>query len=148
MDIARLYAYRWDIELAFKLIKRELGLHLLWSAKPVIIMQQVWAVLIISQVLQALRLEIAGRAKVDVFEVSMALLVEYAPRLALDAQDPVEVFVQQGRQLGFIRPSRRTKIQAPVIPPELIVPLPEGIPLTRIARHANRNCGPRPKKAN
>ncbi|MBC7293604.1 MAG: IS4 family transposase [Thermoleophilia bacterium] len=147
-DIARLYAYRWDIELAFKLIKRELGLHLLWSAKVGVILQQVWAVLIISQILQALRLEIAGRAGVDVFEVSMPLLAEYAPRLAADGLDPVEVFVQQGRHLGFIRPSRRTKIQAPIIPPEEIIPPPEGLVLTRTARHANRNCGPRPKETN
>jgi hypothetical protein len=30
-DIARLYARRWDIELAFKLSKQHLGLHLLWG---------------------------------------------------------------------------------------------------------------------
>ena len=35
----------------------------------------VWAVLIIAQILQALRVESAGRAGVDPFEVSMALLV-------------------------------------------------------------------------
>lgn len=147
-DIARLYAYRWDIELAFKLIKRQLGLHLLWSAKIEVILQQVWAVLIISQILQALRLEIAGRAEVDVFEVSMPLLVEYAPRLAADGLDPVEVFVQQGRHLRFIRPSRRTQIHAPTIPPEEITPLPPDLVLTRTPRHANRKCGPRPKETN
>ena len=31
IDIARLYARRWDIEMAFKLAKRDLRLHLLWS---------------------------------------------------------------------------------------------------------------------
>ena len=60
-------------------VKEHLNRHLLWSAKPVVIMQQVWAVLIIAQILQALRLEIAWRAGVDPFEVSIALLVEYAP---------------------------------------------------------------------
>ncbi len=30
-EIARLYMRRWDIELGFKLVKRYLGLHLLWS---------------------------------------------------------------------------------------------------------------------
>ena len=63
-EIATVYARRWDIELAFQTIKQHLGLHLLWSAKPVAIQQQVWAVLIIAQILQALRLEIAGRAGV------------------------------------------------------------------------------------
>ena len=147
-DIARLYTYRWDIELAFKLIKRELGLHLLWSAKPLVVLQQVWAVLIISQILQALRLEIAGRAGADVYEVSMPLLVQYAPRLAYDGQDPLSVFVSQGRELGFIRPSRRTQIKAPTVPLSLIAPLPDGTALTRTGRHAARNCGPRPPKGN
>lgn len=75
-DIARLYARRWDIELAFKRIKTHLGLHLLWGAKPVVVLQQVWAVFIIAQVLQALRLEIAGRAGVAPFDVSLPLLIE------------------------------------------------------------------------
>ncbi len=58
-EIARLYARRWDIELAFLTLKEHLGLHLLWTSKLVSILQQVWACLIIAQVLQALRLEIA-----------------------------------------------------------------------------------------
>ncbi len=144
-DIARLYAYRWDIELAFRLIKRELGLHLLWSAKPVVVQQQVWAVLIISQVLQALRLEIAARAGVDVNDVSMPLLIQYLPQLAYEGRDPVAYFVEHGRQARFIRPSRRTNIKAPTIELSLITPAPCDIVLTRSGRHAGRNCGPRPK---
>ena len=52
-EIATLYARRWDIEMAFKLIKRELGLHLFWSAKDEVILLQVWAVLTIAQILHA-----------------------------------------------------------------------------------------------
>ena len=124
-DIARLYGYRWDIELAFRLIKCELGLHLLWSAKVVVILQQVWAVLIISQVLQALRLEIAGRAQVDVFDVSMALLVRYAPQMAKSGENPLATFVERGRQAGYIRPARRLKRSAPLIAQQLIIDLPQ-----------------------
>ncbi len=87
-EIARLYARRWDIELAFTLVKRHLKLHLLWSAKPVVIQQQLWAVLIIAQILQALRLEIAGRAGVDPYEVSMALLVQYLAEVAREGRTP------------------------------------------------------------
>ena len=144
LDIARVYARRWDIEMAFKLVKRELGLHMLWSAKSVVIQQQVWAVLIISQVLQAFQMEIAGRAGVDPFDVSLPLLVEYMPRFMYTGEDPVEVFVQQGRELGFIRPSRRTIIRAPAIDPGKIVPVPPGLVLIRQARHSHRKCGPRP----
>ncbi len=111
-EIARLYVRRWDIELAFKLIKQQLGLHLLWTGKPDAVLQQVWAVLIIAQILQALRVEIAGRAGVDVFAVSMALLVAYLPQFTAEGQDGVAAFVAQGRTLRFIRPSTRTQVRA------------------------------------
>lgn len=140
LTIAQLYARRWDIELAVLLVKEHLKLHLLWSAKTVVIEQQIWAVLIIAQVLQALRLEIAWRAGVDPFEVSIGLLVEYAPRYAAEGRDPVEVFVERGRFLRFIRPSRRTKIEAPSIPEGAMVPLPPDIVLTRQPRYAQRKC--------
>lgn len=142
-DIARLYARRWDIELAFKTIKRHLGLHLLWSAKDVVIRQQVWAVLSIAQIFQALRLEIAGRAGVDPFEVSLPLLITYLPQYAYAGHDPVALFVTQGRSLGFIRPSTRTVIQAPTIAPDQFQPLPPDLCLTRTPRYAQRKCAPR-----
>ena len=140
LTIAQLYARRWDIELAVLLVKEHLNLHLLWSAKPVLIMQQVWAVLIIAQILQALRLEIAWRAGVDPFEVSIALLVEYAPHYAAEGRDPVEIFVERGRFLRFIRPSRRTIIEAPSIPEGAMAPLPPDVVLTRQPRYSQRKC--------
>jgi len=142
-EVARLYARRWDIELAFKTVKRHLGLHLLWSAKEVVILQQVWAVLTISQILQALQLEIAGRAGVDPFDVSLALLVEEAPRYAQAGQDPVAAFVAHGRAAGYIRPSRRTVNLAPHIPRHQLTPLPPHLALVRPPRYAARRAGPR-----
>lgn len=142
-EIAQLYARRWDIEMAFNLIKTDLGLHLLWSAKASVIQQQLWAVLIVAQILQGLRLEIAGRAGVDPYDVSMPLLVQYMPQFARMGADPIQVFVEKGRFARFIRPSRRIRLQVPVIPEADLVPLPEGLILDRKARHAQRNCGPR-----
>ena len=139
MALAKLYARRWDIEMAFQLIKQHLGLHLLWSAKPVVVQQQVLAVLIIAQVLQALRLEIAWRAGVDPFEVSLPLFVKYAPWYASQGRDPVQAFVERGRELGFIRPSRRTRIHAPVLP-DVYTPLSPDLVLLRIPRYAGRRC--------
>lgn len=139
-EVARVYARRWDIELAFQTVKRHLGLHLLWSAKLVVIQQQVWAVLLIAQIWQALRVEIAGRAGVDLFEVSLPLLVQYAPQYAAQGQDPVVVFVTRGRALRFIRPSTRTVIHAPDPPPAVLVPLPPDLALERTPRYAHRKC--------
>lgn len=149
-EIARLYARRWDFELAVKTVKRHLKLHLRWSSKTVVMLQQMWAVLIIAQILQAFQLEIAKRAGVDPFDVSLALLIEYAPRFASMGRDPITVFVEQGRELGFIRPSTRTVIQAPDLQPDQLKPLPPELVLERPARHSQRNCGPNrpPKKRN
>ena len=137
-EIAQVYARRWDIELAIKMLKQHLNLHLWWSAKLVVIQQQLWAVLIIAQILHALQVEIAGRAGVDIFDVSLQLLVEYAPRYAADGLDVVRIFVERGRDLGFIRPSTRLRPQAPIIPSELIIPCPPGVVLARQPRYAQR----------
>lgn len=141
-DIAQVYARRWDIELAFNLIKTHLGLQLLWASQPGLVLQQVWAVLIISQILQALRLEVAGRAGVDPFDVSLPLLVQYLPWWMSDrrAEDPLETILRDGRRTGFIRPSRRTRVEAPTIPREAITPLPPDTPLHRPPRYAARRC--------
>lgn len=137
-DVARVYARRWDIEMAIQLLKEHLGLRVVWSAKPEVIWTQVWAVLVISQILQALRLEIAARAGVDPFEVSMPLLVRYVPYLTARGHDPLEVFVTEGRRLEFIRPSRRTVIKGPVIDPDAIVPYALELARWRPPRYAGK----------
>src|SRR5258708_6206220 len=130
-EIARLYARRWDIELAFLTLKRELGLHLIWSSKSVVVLAQVWACLIIAQVMQALRMEVALRAEVDPFDVSLPLLFEALPQFSSAGRDGIVECVRQGRRLGIIRPSTRLRIQAPEIPPEQLIPLPQRTVLCR-----------------
>ncbi|MBK7781874.1 MAG: hypothetical protein IPJ58_14110 [Ardenticatenia bacterium] len=92
-----LYARRWDIEMAIQLVKQHLGVRLWWSSNLVVIERQLWATLIIAQVVMGLRLEIAGRAEVDIFDVSLPLLVQYLPRYAARGEDPVAAFVRDGR---------------------------------------------------
>lgn len=121
--------------MAFKLIKRELKLYLFWSAKPMVLLQQVWAVLLISQILHALQLEIAAKARVDPFDVSLTLLVEYLPRW-YDV-DFIQLVVERGRQAGFIRPSRRIHIQTPTIDLHDYHPLPSEVCLVREPRYAH-----------
>jgi hypothetical protein len=146
LDIARLYARRWDIELAFKLIKRELGLHLLWSAKTTIVLQQVWAVLIIAQIFQALRLEIAARAGVDFFDVSLPLLIRYLPQFARGGLDPIATIVATGGGAGLFRPARRVQIKAPHLSPDQLALAPPDLVLVRTPRYAQKDCSPRPPK--
>jgi len=145
-EIARLYARRWDIELAFLTLKRELGLHLIWSSKSVVVLAQVWACLIIAQVLQAIRMEVALRADVDAFEVSLPLLIEALPQFSSQGRDGIAEGVLQGRRLGIIRPSTRLRIQAPEIPLDLLTPLPKDAMLGRQPRYRHETISNTPIK--
>lgn len=137
--VATLYARRWDIELAFKLAKTDLKLHLLWSAKPTVIAHQVWAVLLIAQLVLMLRTEVAVRAQVDdVFTVSVNLLVRYLPQIAVTTSDPIGQFVERGWAMGFLRPSRRIMVTAPDLPPAAVKRPPISTDLTRKPRYAGK----------
>jgi hypothetical protein len=144
--IARLYARRWDIERAIDLVKTHLGLHLLWSSKPDVVLVQVWAVLVIAQLLQALRGTVAARAGVDLWDVSLPLLVRYLPQYAAHHADPLAAFIADGHRLGYIRPSRRTRIVAPTVAADDLRPPPPELVRVRTPRHAQRKCGPRAAK--
>jgi hypothetical protein len=116
-------------------LKEHLGLHLWWSSKVTVILVQVWACLILAQLLQAVRLEIACRAQVEPFEVSLPLLVKSVPQPWAEEQDFMATCVQRGRQLGLIRPSSRTHVQGPEVAAEQIQPLPSDLVLTRAAKY-------------
>lgn len=137
-EIATLYARRWDIEMAFKLIKRELGLNLFWSSKTEVILQQVWAVLTIAQILHAIQLEIASKAGVDLFDVSLPLIVKYLP--GWNDVDFIAFIVETGRDGGFIRPSRRVSIQTPEVLMSDYLSAPPDLVLERTPRYAGRRC--------
>jgi hypothetical protein len=140
---ARLDARRWDIEVAFNVSKTPLGRHLLGGPKPVMGLPQGWAVLIIAQVLHALRGARAGRAGVDPDAVARPVLVKYRPSIAARGQDPVALLVERGATMRVIRPSSRPRIGAPETPPDAITPRPPGVALERSPRYAERTCGPR-----
>lgn len=123
-----------------KLVKRELGLHLLWGGKPAVVEAQVWAVLTIAQILMALRVEVAARAGVTVDEVSLPLLVQWMPRFAAQGDDPIAIWVERGRAAAFIRPSRRIVYDPPPLPEGPPAPVPDALLLTRTPRYAGRNC--------
>ena len=47
LELAQLYARRWDIELTFKLLKRDLGMHIWWAARQELVEIQLWIALIL-----------------------------------------------------------------------------------------------------
>lgn len=124
-EVAALYARRWDIELAFRLLKDHVNLHHLWSAKWGVIQVQLWCCLLWAQVYHALQVEIAQQAGVEVFDVSVELLVRWVPGWIQRGLSPVPHAIQFGRQLGIIRPATRYRPQVPWIDPAWVVPPPE-----------------------
>jgi hypothetical protein len=141
-EVVELYARRWDIELAFKTLKRELGLRLLWSGDWEQILQQVWATLIVAQVAQSIRQQLAERAGVDLFDVSLALLLRTLPQIVRRGEDDVIGIIAGFKPTrgGIIRPSSRAK--QPVPPVQQIDRPPPELPLVRAGRYAGRRCGP------
>jgi hypothetical protein len=141
-EVVRLYARRWDIETAFKLVKRDLGLALLWSAKGELVLTQVWGVLLLAQIASALRAEVARRAGIDPRDVSLTLLLRDLPLLVrdhgADALDRLAALpVVKG---GYLRPSRATGKAVP--DPGPITPPPPNLVTVRPPRYAGRNAGP------
>jgi hypothetical protein len=149
-DVVGLYARRWDIELAFRVLKDHLDLHHLWSAKWPVIQVQLWCCLILAQVYHALQVEIARQAGVEVFDVSIDLLVRLTPGWLARGLTPLDQALRFGRDLGLIRPSTRHRIEVPWIDPSWVVPPPpEAVQPRAKGRYSHSNAarGPRPKKA-
>lgn len=147
-DVARLYARRWDIELAFDVLKEHLQLSQLWSAKWEVVQVQIWAGLLLAQVFHGLQVQLAAQEGVDPFDVSIDLLVELVPPLLQRGIAPLPALGRRGRELGLIRPSTRLKVQVPFVDITWITPAPpQALRPRDSARYAQRKCapGPRPK---
>ena len=145
-DVARLYARRWDIELAFRLLKDHLNLRMLWSAKPQVITVQVWASVILAQLFHSYQVRVAAQAGVEVFDVSLDLLVRYVPRLMAQGVDPVAEIVRVGRSVGMIRPSTRIRRIVPEFALFEYDPPPGDLPREREPRYGHRPAGNRNRK--
>jgi hypothetical protein len=137
-DISEIYGRRWDIEIAFNLLKTHLKMNFIWSAKEQIWKQQVIGVMIISQILQAFRVEIAGKAKVDIYDVSIGVMIEMIPRYTRRNKNFIEEIVREGREMKIIRESRRVKREIPEIEPAEWKALPEGFVMEREPRYAGK----------
>ncbi len=142
-DIAQLYARRWDIELAFKLLKCELGLQIWWAARPELVMIQLWVALILAQILHALQLHVALQAEVEPFDISLHVMVDLLGSMPAGPTPVLDRLIEEGRFLGLIRPSTRMRIVVPELEPHMLCPGAVLQDLTRQARYAQRNGHPR-----
>ncbi|GAC1349413.1 MAG: hypothetical protein NVSMB27_22330 [Ktedonobacteraceae bacterium] len=133
-DVARLYARRGDIELAFLTLKQSLGLKSLWSGKESLILQQVWVVLLLASLYQRLRWYLAGQLGLDPFELSLPLLLKYLPTMLEYEEGPLSWLRCYGRRLRLIRPSSRCVILLADIPEDQFVLPPDDLVLVRLAK--------------
>jgi len=139
--VVELYRRRWDIETAFKLLKSQFNLFLIWSGHLNVVLHQLFATLIIAQVVLALRNEVAQLAKAPLREVSLPLMIRWLPELARDPADPVATLARYGRSAGIIRPFRGKSYLLPRLHPEqYAVPLER--PPPRKARYAGKQGKP------
>jgi Transposase DDE domain len=141
-DVVRLYARRWDIELAFRLLKDHLNLRFLWSAKQEVISVQIWATVILAQMLHALQVRVAAGAGVDTFDVSLELLLRHIPDFIRQGGDLLTRIQEGAYPLGIIRPSTRTRIEVPTIEREDIIPPPIDLVWIRPPRYAHKQGQP------
>jgi hypothetical protein len=139
-EVVGLYGFRWDVESAFNLLKTHLGLHLLWSGHRSALLHQVYGTLLLSQIVLALRFEIAEAAGAEVREVSLELMLRWLPRLAKEGRDPLAEFVRMGREARFIRPFRGQERHV-LRPPWEEYHWPEALPPPRAPRYGD---APRP----
>lgn len=147
-DLVRLYRRRWDIELAFCVLKEHLHVGQLWSAKWEVVQVQLWAGLLLAQLFHGMQVQLAAQEGVEPFDVSIALLVSLVPHLLQQGIAPLPWLGRRGRDLGVIRPSTRIQLQVPWVDPAWITPSPpEALQPRDSVRHAHANCqrGPRPQ---
>ena len=145
-EVAQLYARRWDIEMAFRLLKDYLGMSHWWSSKQELILVQIWVVLYLSHIVYALRERIAMAANCEPCEVSVPLLVEVLPKLCSNSDLQLERLVQEGRQLGLLRASPRLALIIPQVELSCYQSAPPELPRQRPGRPpaAPRGRAPKP----
>lgn len=126
LQVAHLYARRWDIELAFKLVKETLGLSHWYVSEPVLLMQQMLLTVTLAHLLLGWQAELAKQLAVPTQDISLALLHEVLPQLPADPQcSLIETLTAQAARLDLLRPSRRHCFTEPSIDPASLLAAPE-----------------------
>lgn len=146
-EVADLYARRWDIELAFCVLKEHLHASQLWSAKWSVLQVQIWCALLLAQLFHGLQVQLAAQEGVDPFEVSLDVLVQVVPGLLQRGIAPLPYLGRCARLIGLIRPSSRLKVEVPFVDATWITAAPpETLQPREKARYAQRKCQPGKRK--
>lgn len=74
----------------------------------------------------------------DVFDISLDLLIRWLPRIAAEGNNPIAVLVEGGARMKIIRPSKRMGWSPPEVDLGMYVFPPENMSLVRVARYAGK----------
>ena len=103
---------------------------------------QLWATVILAQILHALQVQVAVESGVETFDVSLELLWRYLPELsqrsATQGQPLLEVIKEVGVALKLIRPSTRIRREVPEIDWHEMTPLPVNLVWIRMPHYAHK----------
>lgn len=143
-DVAHLQARRGEREMAFRLLKEELGLSHGWSSTQELILVQLWVVRIRAHLGGALRERIAQAQDGDPCDVSVPVSGDGLPRRCRPSSLPLEQLMQAGHHLGLLRANPRLERDVPQgalswsqpAPPDVLRPRP-GRALPRPRRRAS-----------
>jgi hypothetical protein len=84
------------------------------------------AVIIVAQLLQGMRMQMAIEAGVDALEISLPLVLQVLPDLLREQQEPMEWIQRYGRELGMIHASSRLEPVVPkIVESDLMMPTEE-----------------------
>jgi hypothetical protein len=123
----------------------------LFSAKLGVIEAQVWATVLLAQLLHTLQVQTAVETEVETFDVSLELLICYLPDVQQITQhferSLTEVIEKMGPGLGLIRSHTRRKMQIPEIGWEEILTPPPGLQWIRTPRYPHKKAGNAKRKA-
>lgn len=112
--VAELYGQRWQIEDAFNVVKRLLGLAYIWVGSFNGIQMQVWATWILYAVLVDLTDQVAEALNRPFSEISMEMVYRGLYHFTFAYQngeytDPVKFLADEAKLLGIIKRPRRKK---------------------------------------
>jgi hypothetical protein len=115
-----------------------LNLRFLWSAKAEVLSVQIWATVILAQMLHALQVRVAASAGVNTFDVSLDLLLRHLPDFMRQGGDLLSRIQEGARPLGIIRATTRKQMDVPLIEREDIIPPPPDLVWIRPPRYAHK----------
>ncbi|MCC3377664.1 transposase, partial [Cohnella sp. REN36] len=108
-DVARMYRYRWKVELFFKFMKQQLGLKKIYSTKPQAVWNQIYLHLIAYMLVEMYRLQLVPASKRGAMIELLRAYLEQPWKSLLEALHRPKSRTSRGRRKKGGRPRKHPK---------------------------------------